>query len=420
MVAPLIQAPAYAIVDATLVTLAPLWQRRTNLARVTEEDLGIVRGGCVVAENGKIVAAGGRAECAAQLRTVRERARERFEEIDVAGALVLPGFVDAHTHALFAGERIADFESIAAGETPTQGIRYTVEQTRECDESTLVRIGERHLRVLLAHGTTTAEIKSGYALNADGEARMLRAMRRLDERNDLPHVVATFCGAHALPPEFDDYDAFVDELIERILPAVRELDIARFADAFCELDYFTPAQCRRFLLACERAGMGLRLHAEELSASGGIALAAELRCASADHLNFAGEDGARRLAAAGCVAVLCPSTAEYLDLERWAPARAFLEHGVPVALATDFNPGTGPCCSLQTVAHLARRRLGMTAPEAIAGVTVQAARSLRLERTTGALVPGLRADLAVLGLSDYRAFGYYYGTNLIQAVALGV
>jgi len=415
----LARTPSYAVINATLVTLAPLARRTTAFARVADEDLGVVRGGALIVERGRIVASGSRAQCEAARCAVAARAGEQFEEIDAGGRALLPGLIDAHTHALFAGDRIADFEALAAGETPPLGIRYTVEQTRKCDLDGLIALGARHLQLLLAHGTTTAEIKSGYALTADGEALMLRAMAGLDAREDLPHVVATFCGAHGLPPEFHDYDAFADELCNRILPRVADLHIAKFADAFCETNYFTPAQSRRFLQACAKRGMRLRLHADELSASGGAALAAELRCASADHLNFIGEDGARRLAAAGTIAVLCPATTEYLDLERWAPARMLIDGGVPVALATDFNPGTSPCCSLQTVAHLARRRLGMSAAETIAGVTIQAARSLGLDGEAGALLPGYRADLALFEFSDPRLFGYYFGTNVLQSVALG-
>ena len=417
---PLAHTPNYAVHSATLVTLGPQARKTTGFASVTDEDLGVVSGGGVVVADGRIEAAGSRAQCADALREVASRAGSQFEEVNAAGRVLMPGLVDAHTHALFAGDRVADFEALAAGETPPLGIRYTVEQTRKCDLDGLVVLGARHLAIMLSHGTTTAEMKSGYTLTAQGEALMLRAMAALDARDDLPHVVPTFCGAHALPPEFRDYDAFVEELCERILPRVADLGIAKFADAFCETNYFTPEQSRRFLQACAQRGMRLRLHADELSGSGGGALAAELGCTSADHLNFIGNGGARRLAAAGTIAVLCPATTEYLDLERWAPARMLIDNGVPVALATDFNPGTSPCCSLQTVAHLARRRLKLSAAETIAGVTTQAARSLGLEGRAGALLPGYRADLALFEFSDFRHFGYYYGTNGLESVAIGV
>jgi imidazolonepropionase len=399
--------------------MAPLAARTRTSARVAEDDLGIIARGLLVVDDGLIAAVGTQAECKEVLSRVRARAADGFEEIDAGGSLVLPGFIDAHTHALFAGERIADFEALARGDTPKLGIAYTVEQTRRCDAAQLVDIGARHLELMASHGTTTAEIKSGYALTADGEARLLQAMQTLDARTGLPHVVATFCGAHALPPEFASYDAFVDELCGNILPQVAKLGIAKFADAFCETNYFSPEQCRRFLQACAAAGMKLRLHADELSPSGGARLAAELRCASADHLNFIDDADIALLAESGVTAVLCPATTDYLDLGRWAPARALIENGVPVALATDFNPGTSPCCSLQTVAHLARRHLHMTLAETVAAVTTHAARSLGIE-TTGALIPGFRADAVMLDIADIRAFGYYFGANLVKMLAFGV
>jgi imidazolonepropionase len=407
----------FAIVNATVATLAPASARAH--AAVSENDLGIIAKAAIVARDGRIIAVGPLADCRAALAGARRIGSPDFVEYDARGNLVVPGFVDAHTHALFAGDRIADFEAIAAGAAPQLGIRYTVEQTRKCSEAQLIAIGKRRLSLMADHGTTTAEIKTGYALTASGESTMLRAMKALDAQPGVPNVVATFCGAHALPPEFDDYDAFVDDLCATILPAVAALDIARYADAFCEVGYFSVAQSRRFLQACAARGLRLRLHADELQHSGGAALAAELKCASADHLNFADAEDVALLARAHCAAVLCPATTEFLGLERYAPARGLIDAGVPVALATDFNPGTSTCFSLQTVAHLARRRLHMTAPETLAGLTVNPALSLGLAREAGSIEIGKRADLVALATSDYREFGYYYGVNLATAVTIG-
>jgi len=396
---------AFAISDATIVTMRPLGSAAPK-ARVTDDDLGIIERATLVARGGRIEHIGRDVEIP-----------DEVEVIDAGGAVVMPGFVDAHTHALFAGDRVADFESLAAGRPPALGIRYTVEQTRRCSPSELVEVGARKLGIMLEHGTTTAEVKSGYALTADGEVAMLAALASLDDFADMPHVVPTFCGAHALPPEFADYDSFVDELVARILPRVADANIARYADAFCERGYFSYEQSARFLQACAGAGLRLRMHADELSASGGARLAAELRCDSADHLNFVDREGIGALAAAGTIAVLCPATTEYLGLDRYAPARDLIDAGVPVALATDFNPGTSPCPSLQVVAHLARRRLRMTTAEVVAGVTVQAARSLRSD--AGVLDVGRAADLVVLKSDDVREFGYYYGADMVSAVAVG-
>lgn len=420
MVATLIRDRDYAIVNATLVTLAPLATQMRPTARISDADLGIVADGAVVVAGGRIIYAGDRASSADARTQARRQARDAFPEIDAGGCVVMPGLVDAHTHAIFAGNRVADLEALAAGEKPRLGMRHTIDATRRCTLDDLITIGEHHLSMMAAHGTTTAEIKSGYALTAQGEAAILQAMRSLDQFEHLPHVVPTFCGAHALPPEFDDYDDFVKALCDEILPAVAPLRIAKFADAFCEKGYFSVAQSRAFLRACAKAGMGLRLHADELAKSGGTELAAELRCASADHLNFADEPGVAALAQSGAVAVLCPTTNAYLGLDRWAPARLLIDSGVPVAVATDFNPGTSPCWSLQMAAHLARRHLRLTVAETITAVTLNAAHSLGAAGHAGALLAGYPAALVALDLVDYREFGYFFGANLSKFVAIGV
>ena len=405
MVVPRLGA-SFAIVNATVITMRPLAHRVDSGAGVEESDLGIVNGGTVVANAGRIESVG-----------TDGIAPKGVDRIDAAGQIVMPGFVDAHTHAMFAGDRIADFEAMSAGRKPSLGIRFTVEETRKRSPDELVDVGAARLSIMAAHGTTTAEVKSGYELTPSGEIAMLQAMRTLDERAGMPHIVSTFCGAHALPPEYETYDAFVDALCADFVPRVARSGLAAFADAFCERGYFTVDQSERFLTACAKAGMRLRIHADELSSSGGAMLAARLRCVTADHLNYVDAHGIESLAASKTTAVLCPATTEYLGLDRYAPARELIAAGVPVALATDFNPGTSPCPSLQVVAHLARRRLEMTAPEVIAGVTLRAARSLGV--SAGVLEPGAPADLVLLQIADYREFGYYYGTNLVSGVAIG-
>jgi len=409
---------SYSIHDATLVTLAPLALAAGPQALVERDDLGLVERGTVLVENGVITAVGSQHDCAPAVAHARSRFSS-FEERDAHGAVVMPGFVDAHTHALFAGNRIADFEDLAAGRKPGLGMPYTIEQTRAASDEVLAQILERHLLLMRAHGTTAAEVKSGYQLDARGELRSLALMARLGARADLPRVVPTFCGAHALAPEFDDYDSFVDELCERILPQVADQGIAWFADAFCDQGFFTPAQSERFLRACAAKGLRLRIHADELAPSGGAEVAARLHAASADHLNFVGARQIEELAAAGCIAVLCPGTVEYLDLERFAPARRLMDEGVPVALATDFNPGTCPCFSLQTVVSLARRWMGLTAPEALAAITLNAAYSLGLAGEIGSLTAGKRADIVQLVTGDYRELGYFFGTNLVADTWIG-
>ncbi len=409
---------SYSISNASLVTLAPLAATAGPQAHVESSDLGIVDKGTVLVEHGVITAVGTHAQCAAAVAHARSR-YAAFEERDAQCAVVMPGFVDAHTHALFAGNRVADFEDIAAGRTPALGMRHTIEQTRAATHDDLIGIGRRHLGLMLAHGTTTAEVKSGYALTAAGELELLAVLAELGQRPELPRIVPTFCGAHALPPEFADLDAFVDELCERILPRVAEQGIAWFADAFCEQGFFTPQQSERFLRACASKGLRLRIHADELSRSGGATVAAHLRTASVDHVNFIDEEDILAIARSGSVAVLCPGTVDYLGLARYAPARKLIDAGVPVALATDYNPGTCPCFSLQTIAYLARRHMGLTAHETIAAVTLNAAYSLGLAGEIGSLTAGKRADLVQLSTGDYRELGYSFGTNLVAYATVG-
>jgi imidazolonepropionase len=411
-------ARSYALCNATLVTLGPLAATAGAQALVTPEDLGVVEGGMLLVEHGVITAVGTHAQCRAALDHARSR-YSTFEERDVRGCVVMPGFVDAHTHALFAGNRVADFEDLAAGRPPALGMRYTIAQTRGASRERLREIGHNHLSLMLAHGTTTAEVKSGYALTRAGELTLLAVIAELGERAELPRLVPTFCGAHALPPEFSDADAFVTELCERFVPAIAEQHVAWFADAFCETGFFTPEQSERFLRACARAGLRSRIHANELSPSGGALVAGRLRAVSADHLNFIDDADIAALASGGCIAVLCPGTVEYLGVARYAPARSLIAAGVPIALATDYNPGTCPCFSLQTIAYLARRHMRLGMHETIAAITINAAYSLGLGGEIGSLTAGKRADLVVLHSRDFRELGYSFGTNLVAAATVG-
>ena len=413
-----VTARSYALTNATLVTLAPLANAAGPQGHIGSSDLGIVENGTALVEHGVLTAVGESTQCEAAVAHARSR-YTNFEARDVGGCVVMPGFVDAHTHALFAGNRVADFEDLAAHRQPALGMRYTIEQTRAAGRDILVDIGACHLEQMLRHGTTTAEVKSGYALTARGELEMLAAIAELGARPQLPRTVPTFCGAHALPPEFSDYDSFVDELCERILPRVAEQGIAWFGDAFCETGFFTPQQSERFLRACASRGLRLRIHADEMNHSGGALVAARLRTASADHLNFVDNADVTAIAAAGSVAVLCPGTVDYLGLARYAPARKLIDAGVPVALATDYNPGTCPCFSLQMIVYLARRHMGLAVHEAIAGVTLNAAYSLGLAGEVGSLTTGKRADIVVLETSDYRELGYSFGTNLVAFATVG-
>ena len=337
---------------------------------------------------------------------------------DYGHAVVVPGFVDAHTHPLFAGDREPDFAARRRGEPPPLGMLYTVEQTRKMleDESARARFWE-HVRARLAliarHGTTTMEVKTGYALHKDGETQLLDLIHAHRDESGLPKLIATFLGAHALPPEFVQEEAFVDYLIDHVIP-VALAHGAVYADAFCEPGFFSAAQTQRYLEAARNAGLRLRVHCDEMSFGAAAEMAAKLGVDAVDHVNCIRPQDADAIVRAGIVSVVCPATIAYLDLPQKAPVRALLERGGDVALASDYNPGTSPCFNLQTVAYFGRSMFGLTAAEALYGVTRAAAKSLHAQ--AGSLRPGARADFVVLDIESPEEFGWQFGGNLARAV----
>jgi imidazolonepropionase len=378
--------------------------------------LGIVRGGAVAAAEGQIVAAGPTAEVK---ETVRLAPHARV--IDASGCVVLPGFVDAHTHLVFAGTRAHEFEMRLRGASYLDiaatggGILSTVAATRAVDEDTLVRIGAAHLDRMLACGTTTAEAKSGYGLSVDDELKMLRAVHRLSAQHPVD-LVATVLAAHAVPPEFaGSPDGYVDLVVGEILPAVAVEDLAEFCDAFCDVGAFTLEQGRAVLEAGGALGMVPKLHADEFADLGGARMAAELGAISADHLLHASDAGLASMAEAGTMAVLLPGTAHFLGLPH-ARARRMIEMGMAVALATDFNPGTCPTWSMPTVISLACTGMKMTPAEAIAAGTINAAWAIGMAEEVGSLEPGKAADLVVLDVPDHRGIAMHLGAPLVRQV----
>lgn len=377
-------------------------------------DLGLVADGAVAASDGIIVAAG-------PTEQVMDEVSSSGLVIDASEKIVLPGFVDPHTHLVFAGSRAEEFELRLAGASYQEiarkggGIVRTMRDTRAAPEEHLVALGHQRLDRMLAHGTTTAEAKSGYGLSVEDELKCLRVIHRLTAAHQVD-LIPTFLGAHAVPPEYQgDADRYVRLVLEEMIPAVVEEDLAEFCDVFCERGSFTPHQSKEVLLAGGEAGLQAKIHADELSDLGGAQLAAEVEAISADHLLHASDEGLRAMASAGTMAVLLPGTAFFLGLP-YANARRMIEFGVGVALGTDFNPGTSPTLSMPMVISLACIGMHLTPAEAIAASTINAAHALAVAEEVGSLEPGKVADLVLLDLPDYRHLPIDFGVNPVHTV----
>ncbi|HPD06680.1 MAG TPA: imidazolonepropionase [Candidatus Bipolaricaulis sp.] len=334
--------------------------------------------------------------------------------LDAEGRTVTPGLVDPHTHAVFAGNRVQEFLARARGERYTGGgILTTVQAVREAPEGELVRLARPRLLRMLELGTTTVEIKSGYGLTTADELKMLRAIRRLGEELPLT-LVPTFLGAHAFPPEVSRED-YIRRVVEEMIPVVAGTGLARFCDVFCDQGFYTVEEARTILLAARAAGLGVKIHADELAWVGAAELAGELSATSAEHLLHVSQSGIEAMAHAGTVAVLLPGTAFVLD-EPWPPARDLIAAGVPVALGTDFNPGSSPVASLPLILALAVLRMGMSPAEALVAATLNAAAAIGLADRVGSLEPGKQADLVVWDAESYEEIPYWIGQNLAWAV----
>jgi imidazolonepropionase len=381
-------------------------------------EAGLVRGGAVAAREGRILAAGPEAEVLAAVDLSPDA-----QVIDAGGALVTPGFVDPHTHALFGRYRAAEYALRVAGTPYTEiaarggGIHATVADFRSRSDAELTALSLPRLRRMIAAGSTTIEIKSGYGLSLDQELRALRLIAALDAR--LPAtLVPTFMGAHEIPPERRDArEAFIAELCQEWMAAVARQGIARFADVFCEPSVFTLAESERILAAARQAGLGLKLHADEIAAGyGGAGLAARMQAASAEHLIEIAPADMAAMANAGTIAVLLPATSLGLASLRFAPARAMIEAGVAPALATDFNPGSACCESMGLVMSLACSALRMSPAEALCAATHNAAWACGEGARAGSLSAGLRADLLVHDAADLCELPYHMGFASVALV----
>jgi imidazolonepropionase len=383
-----------------------------------EGPLGLVDHGAVAAAGGRVVYAGPEAGLPPDLAPAPGATR-----VDAGGRAVVPGFVDAHTHLVFAGDRADEFaarlrgvgyeEALAAG----GGINRTVRETRAATDADLEAAAAGRLATALAFGTTTLEAKSGYGLTVTDERRSLEVLARLADRSPV-EVVPTFLGAHLIPEEFTgDRDGYLDLLEHGMLPACAPL--AEFVDAFCDRGALTVEESRRVLQAGARHGLRGKLHANELGATGGAALAAELGCVSADHLLFCDDREAKALAAAGTVAVLLPGTSFLLGTGRAAPAGVLREAAVTLALGTDCNPGTCYSESMQLMVALACVHGGLTPEEAVLAATDGSARAVGRGGKVGRLGPGAACDLVVLAGRSYLDLAYHLGVNLAAAVVKG-
>ncbi len=368
-----------------------------------------------VAVRGETVAAAGPRE-----KVLRDYSGER--EIDAGGRLVTPGFVDPHTHMVFASLREEEFEMRCLGASYKEiaqaggGILSTVIPTREASEDELYNQSLPRVMRALEHGTTTVEIKSGYGLDTETELKMLRVIDRLRKNTPLD-VVSTFLGAHEVPQEFrHDREGYVRLLVEQMIPAVAKSGLAEFADIFTEEHVFNLEQSRRILTAAKEAGFKLKLHADELAALGGAELAAQLGAASADHLVAISKKGINALARTGTIAVLLPGTSFFIKTDSYAPADKLKEKGVPIALSTDCNPGSSMTESMQIIQTLACLYLELTPAEALTASTLNAACAIDRGDTLGTLEPGKQADLVIWNCRNHRGIAYHYGVNLARTI----
>lgn len=387
-----------------------LWYHAYVATMEPGKPYGAVENGAIAVDEGKIVWIG----TSDELPGAPERCAQRVH--DARSRVITPGLIDPHTHLVYAGNRATEFEARLSGATYAQiaqnggGIRSTVRATREASESALFDQAAARVSEMLRHGTTTIEIKSGYGLTREMEEKQLRVARLLGERFPVD-IRVTYLAAHALAPEFADADAYIEYVCRESLPAIVRAGLADAVDAFCESIAFSPAQTARIFEAATALGLRVKLHADQLSDGGGAALAAEFNALSADHLEYTSKTGVAALAAAGTVAVLLPAAFYYLRERRKPPIRLLRSMKVPMALATDCNPGTSPVISLPLVMNMACTLYRLTPEEALAGVTRNAAAALGIGGRAGTLAPGKVADFVLWDADVPAELAYHIGRN---------
>jgi imidazolonepropionase len=375
---------------------------------------GIIKDGALLVRDGLIEDIGTRAE----MESLPEA--RSAEKLDVGGRVVLPGFVDSHTHLIHAASRAEEYELKIEGASYEEiarkggGILNSVKKLRAATSAALKERALGALKKFAGHGTTTLEAKSGYGLEVAGELKILGLHKELNAAQPV-EIVSTFLGAHVVPTEYrgkaDGAERYIKLLSESLMPRIGEARLAEFCDVFCDRGAFTIEQAKRILQAGRQWGMSPRLHAEQLTRTGAAQLAVQMKAASCDHLEQVNKSDMRALGKSETVATILPGCDFHLGLEQYAPARALIDAGAIVALATDYNPGTSPTVSMPMILSLACTQLRMTPAEAIAAATINAAYALRREKMIGSLEIGKQADLAVFEVADYREIPYYFGVN---------
>ncbi|MFZ0414756.1 MAG: imidazolonepropionase [Candidatus Acidiferrales bacterium] len=389
-----------------LTLRGPAPKRGRNLV-----EIGLLRDGALLVRDGRIAAIGPRR----RIEALRDSRRAR--KLDLGGRVVLPGFVDSHTHLIFAASRAAEYEQRIGGASYEEiaraggGIVNSALRLRKTSSADLKSRARARLAQFGAHGTTTIEAKSGYGLDWESERKILVALRDLEGEQPI-EIARTFLGAHVVPPEFRGRaDEYVDLLCKRWIPEVAAENLAEFCDVYCDRGAFSVSQSRRILTAARACGLGLRVHAEQVARTGAARLAVELNAASADHLEKLSAGDIRALAKSNVTCTLLPGCCFHLGLAHYAPARKLIDAGAIVGLATNFNPGTSPTLSMPLILSLACTQMRMTPAEAISAATINAAYSLGRHDRVGSLEVGKFADFAVFDVADYREIPYYFGVN---------
>lgn len=380
-------------------------------------DTGVIRNGCIAVKDGRIAAVGVRN------KIVKVFSPEKAASVIEAGPyVVMPGFIDSHTHPVFAGSRVGEFIMRAQGATYQEihekggGISFTVDNSVKASFEELYKNGRAAIERMIAHGTTVVEAKSGYGLSLEEELRQLRVIKKLAE--DLPvDVISTFLGAHAVPRKYvDNRNEYVRIIIEEMLPAVKSENLAKFTDVFCEEGAFTLEETKKILSAAASLGFKLKIHAEEFTNTGSAITAAEMGSVSADHLLRLTDQDIQKLAKTSTILTLMPGTLFFLGYNEYAPARRIIDLGAKVALATDYNAGSCLSASMQMAMSLACIKMKMTPEEAINAATYNAAFAADVQGEAGSIEEGKKADILIMNVEDYRMIPYHFGENLVKTV----